>query len=219
MNVSRDNRSISHFVIKRLPRYYRYLGNLLDKEQRRVSSQELSELMNVTASQIRQDFNQFGSFGQQGYGYNIPFLYNEIKNLLGLSQSYHMILIGGGNLGQALAKHEHFVKRGFVVDAVFDSDESKTGMFTGNAPILHSLSLPEYLSGNKTDIAVLTLPESEAQAVTDVLCANGINAIWNFTNCEITVPPGVYVENVHLMDSLMTLAFNLAEINKNVCKK
>lgn len=201
--------SISPFVVKRLPRYYRYLGGLIDKGVTRVSSKELSEIMNVTASQIRQDFNQFGNFGQQGYGYNVQYLYDEVKKILGLVQHYSMIIVGAGNLGQALANYDNFTRRGFVCAAMFDSNAKKVGKKVNGIDIFHSNTLECYLEKNPTDIAVLAIPETQAQLVAQVLYRHNIKAIWNFSNTELEAPEGVCVENVHLMDSLMTLAFNV----------
>ncbi len=204
-----EERQISKAVIARLPRYYRYLGILLENRTERISSNELSRMMNVTASQIRQDLNNFGGFGQQGYGYNVKFLYNEIGKILGLERTYNIIIIGTGHLGQALANYVRFEKRGFRIVGLFDNNPSLDGQFVRGIPICPTSQLPSFLKENPIDIAVLTLPTSGAKELTPVLTRCGVKAIWNFAHTDLEVPDDVIVENVHLSESLMQLSFRL----------
>lgn len=204
-----DERSISKAVIGRLPRYYRYLGELLEEGVERISSNELSTKMRVTASQIRQDLNNFGGFGQQGYGYNVPYLYAEIGKILGLDRVHHMIIIGAGNLGQALANYVKFEKRGFKIVGVFDVNPVLKGISIRGNEIRMMEELPEFLKENDVQIATLTLPKANAEETANILVKNGIKAIWNFAHLDLDVPEDVIVENVHLSESLMRLSYNL----------
>lgn len=174
------DKKISAAVIKRLPRYYRYLSELLDNGIERISSGELSKQMKVTASQIRQDFNNFGGFGQQGYGYNVPYLKNEIGKFWELDRDYHVIILGAGNLGHALANYAGFEKRGFVVSAVFDVSPDKIGKKIGHTMVYDMKDLEGYVKGHTVDIAALTLPKSIAPAVAKQLVQYGVSAFWNF---------------------------------------
>ncbi|MFR6172282.1 MAG: redox-sensing transcriptional repressor Rex [Blautia sp.] len=204
-----EEKSISKAVIKRLPRYYRYLGELMEEGIERISSNELSAKMRVTASQIRQDLNNFGGFGQQGYGYNVPYLYEEIGKILGLDKTHHMIIIGAGNLGQALANYVKFEKRGFKIVGVFDINPVLKGIsIRGNGIRMMSES-PEFLQKEDVQIAALTVPKSSAAEIAELLVQNGIKAIWNFAHLDLNVPKDVIVENVHLSESLMRLSYNL----------
>lgn len=204
-----DEKNISKAVIRRLPRYYRYLGELLEEGVERISSNELSSKMHVTASQIRQDLNNFGGFGQQGYGYNVQYLYTEIGKILGLDRTHHMIIIGAGNLGQALANYVQFEKRGFKVVGIFDVNPVLKGISIRGNEIRMMDELPEYLKENDVQIAALTLPKSNAEDTANLLVENGIKAIWNFAHLDLAVPEDVIVENVHLSESLMRLSYNL----------
>ena len=204
-----EERGISQAVIGRLPRYYRYLGDLKNEGVERISSQELSRIMNVTASQIRQDFNNFGGFGQQGYGYNTSYLYEEIGKILGLDKQHDMILIGAGNLGRALAGYTHFATRGFVVKAIFDVDPSIVGTQVQGLTVRSIDGLEAFLAENPVDIAVLAIPREQAQVTADQLTASGVKAIWNFAPLDLNVPRGVFVENVNLIESLMQLSYRL----------
>lgn len=177
----------------------------------RISSNELSAKMNVTASQIRQDLNNFGGFGQQGYGYNVEYLYNEIAKILGMDREHNMIVIGGGNFGQALTNYANFERRGFMIRALFDISQERIGRSVRGIPTLDMRLLPEYLKDNKIEIAVLTIPKTSAQDVADVLVAGGVKAIWNFAHLDLKVPKDVVVENVHLSESLMQLSYRLTE--------
>ncbi|MDD3279360.1 MAG: redox-sensing transcriptional repressor Rex [Lachnospiraceae bacterium] len=206
-----EDKGISRAVIKRLPRYYRYLGELLEDHVERISSGELSERMKVTASQIRQDLNNFGGFGQQGYGYNVAYLHDEIGKILGLNRNHNMIIVGAGHLGQALANYGSFARSGFKTVALFDVKPELAGKTVQNIEVHMIDELPEYLHTHHVEIVALTLPKSEAVAVADVLVANGVRAIWNFahTDLNLTLPHNVIVENVHLSESLMRLSYNL----------
>ena len=204
------DKKISAAVIKRLPRYYRYLSELLDNGIERISSGELSKQMKVTASQIRQDFNNFGGFGQQGYGYNVPYLKNEIGKILGLDRDYHVIILGAGNLGHALANYAGFEKRGFVVSAVFDVSSDKIGKKIGHTMVYDMKDLEGYVKGHTVDIAALTLPKSIAPAVAKQLVQYGVSAFWNFAATDLNLPGNIAVENVHLAESLMRLSYNIS---------
>ena len=202
-------RNISNAVIARLPRYYRYLGDLMEKGTERISSGELSKLMHVTASQIRQDLNNFGGFGQQGYGYNVKYLHGEIGKLLGLEETYNMVIVGAGNLGRALANYVRFEKRGFRIIALFDSNPALAGQSVRDVLIRPVSELAGFLKENEVDIVALTLPATGALAVAPVIVENGIRAIWNFAHTDLEVPENVIVENVHLSESLMQLSYRL----------
>ena len=204
-----EEKCISKAVIKRLPRYYRYLGELIEEGVERISSNELSAKMRVTASQIRQDLNNFGGFGQQGYGYNVPYLYEEIGKSLGLDKTHHMIIIGAGNLGQALANYVKFEKRGFKIVGIFDVNPVLKGISIRGNEIRMMEELPQFLKEEKVEIATLTLPKNNAAEAADLLVKNGIKAIWNFAHLDLNVPKDVIVENVHLSESLMRLSYNL----------
>ena len=204
-----EEKSISKAVIKRLPRYYRYLGELIEEGIERISSNELSAKMRVTASQIRQDLNNFGGFGQQGYGYNVPYLYEEIGKILGLDKTHHMIIIGAGNLGQALANYVKFEKSGFKIVGVFDINPVLKGISIRGNGIRMMSELPEFLQKEDVQIAALTVPKSSAAEIAELLVQNGIKAIWNFAHLDLNVPKDVIVENVHLSESLMRLSYNL----------
>lgn len=203
---------VSQAVIKRLPRYYRYLGELLEKQVYKISSKSLSQKMGVTASQIRQDLNCFGGFGQQGYGYNVELLHKKIGAILGLDRGYKTVIIGAGHLGHALATRSNFEKRGFKMIGIFDSDPQKTGNAIGKMTVRHYDDLPEFVNENKPDIAILTIPKTAVDRVAADVINLGIKGIWNFSNGELKVPEGFAVENVHLSDSLMTLSYKLTDL-------
>lgn len=209
-----EQRKISCAVISRLPRYYRYLGDLLEAGVERISSNDLSKKMQVTASQIRQDLNNFGGFGQQGYGYNVKYLYTEIGKILGLDKDHNFIIIGAGNLGQALANYASFERNGFILKSLFDVNPRLEGVTIRGIPVRMLDELEGYLQENDIEIAALTLPKSKAEEVADVLVANGIKAIWNFAHTDLTLPKDVIVESVHLADSLMKLSYNISQHNE-----
>ena len=207
--ISVEEKEISRAVIKRLPRYYRYLGELLENGMERISSNELSDRMQVTASQIRQDLNNFGGFGQQGYGYNVKYLYHEIGRILGLDKTYNMIIIGSGNLGQAIANYVKFEKRGFRIIGMFDINPALKGKMVRGIEIQMIDELDAFLKEHVIHIATLTLPKVGAEEVTDHLVKGGVKAIWNFAHTDLRVPQDVIVENVHLSESLMQLSYNI----------
>lgn len=206
---SLTEKGISSAVIKRLPRYYRYLGELLENDVVRISSKELSEKMQVTASQIRQDLNNFGGFGQQGYGYNVEYLYAEIGKILGLDQKYNVIIIGAGNLGQALANYTDFERSGFVIKGLFDVNPRLIGVSFRGIEVHMIDELEEFIKNNKVDIAALTIPRTHAPKVAADLVKFGVRAIWNFAPVDLKLPKDIKVENVHLAESLMRLSYNL----------
>ena len=213
ITLTRDN--VSSAVIKRLPRYFRYLRILIREGKMRISSAELSRRMNITASQIRQDLNCFGGFGQQGYGYNVTYLYARICELLGVSAGFQAVIIGGGNLGRALAKNEMFEKRGVDVVAIFDVDEALVGTTVNDIPILHIDEFERYAATHTVDMAVLTLPKAQALEMAQRIAETDIVGIWNFTGQELdSVDGNLIVENVHLGDSLMTLNYRLNSRSK-----
>ena len=206
-----EAKQISKAVIKRLPRYYRYLGELLEDNVERISSNDLSKKMRVTASQIRQDLNNFGGFGQQGYGYNVKYLYTEIGKILGLDIVHPMIIVGAGNLGQALANYVEFEKRGFKLVGIFDVNPVLEGSAVRGIEIQMISDLPFFMKENNIEIAILTLPKNKARDMAEILIENGIKAIWNFAHIDLDTPDDVIVENVHLSESLMTLSYNLSQ--------
>ena len=206
------DKKISSAVIKRLPRYYRYLSELLDNGMDRISSGELSKQMKVTASQIRQDFNNFGGFGQQGYGYNVAYLKNEIGKILGLDRNYHVIILGAGNLGHALANYAGFEKRGFIVSGIFDVDPEKIGKKIGETTVADMKDLENFVANHTVDIAALTLPKAIAPSVAKQLAEYGVSAFWNFAATDLNLPEDVAVENVHLAESLMRLSYNISNL-------
>ena len=205
-------KEISQAVIRRMPRYYRYLGELLEQGVERISSNDLSNLMNVTASQIRQDLNNFGGFGQQGYGYNVQFLYDEIGKILGLDKTHNVIIIGAGNLGQALANYTNFRRLGFHIIALFDVDPSLKGKKIGDVEVHMPDEIEEFCKNNRVDIAALTMPKQSADNIAQHLVDLGIRAIWNFAHVDLNLEgKNVVVENVHLSDSLMQLSYNIVK--------
>lgn len=209
-----EQRKISRAVISRLPRYYRYLGDLLEASVERISSSDLSKKMHVTASQIRQDLNNFGGFGQQGYGYNVKYLYTEIGKILGLDRCHNFIIIGAGNLGQALANYASFERSGFILKSLFDVNPRLEGVTIRGIPVRMVDELEDFLKNNDIEIAALTLPKSKAIEVADILVDNGVKGIWNFAHTDLSLPKDVVVENVHLSDTLMKLSYNLCQQDK-----
>jgi redox-sensing transcriptional repressor len=205
-----ERKEISQAVIRRMPRYYRYLGELLEEGVERISSGDLSRRMNVTASQIRQDLNNFGGFGQQGYGYNVKFLYDEIGKILGLDQTHNIIVIGAGNLGQALANYVKFERLGFVIIALFDVNPALSGVTVRGIKIHMIDELETFCRENRVDIAALTMPKTKAKDIAEMVVNLGVHAIWNFAHVDLDLSEqDVVVENVHLSDSLMQLSYNI----------
>lgn len=207
----KEHVKISNAVVKRLPIYLRYLEDLMKNNVERISSNELSSLIGFTASQIRQDLNNFGGFGQQGYGYNIKGLYKEINSILGLDREYRMVIVGTGNLGQALANYVQFEKRGFKIIGLFDVNPVLEGVSVRGIEIQMMDRMEDFIRENDVEIATLTLPKAKAVETAERLVKCGIKAIWNFahTDLNLTVPSNVIVENVHLSESLMRLSYNL----------
>ena len=201
------DKKVSLAVIKRLPRYYRFLGDLLDNGIKRISSKELSEKMDVTASQIRQDLNNFGCFGQQGYGYNVELLFEEIKEILGLNKTYNLVILGAGKIGQALLNYSKFEKRGFNFIGIFDTNPNIIGTKIRDLDVKDIKGLENFIKLNNVDIAILAVPGTNAYDLYKDVVSYGIKGIWNFSNTELKKEDGVIVENVHLTDSLMTLAY------------
>ena len=205
-------KEISQAVIRRMPRYYRYLGELLEEGVERISSNDLSRRMRVTASQIRQDLNNFGGFGQQGYGYNVQFLYDEIGKILGLNETHHIIVIGAGNLGQAITNYVKFEKFGFIITALFDVNPKLKGQTVRGIPIYLMDELDQYCKEHPVDIAALTLPKEKADETAQHLVQLGVHASWNFAHVDLDVSDNqVVVANVHLSDSLMQLSYNIVK--------
>ena len=203
---------VSNNVIRRLPRYLRKLDELSENGVSRISSFELGQQLGLTPSQIRQDFSCFGEFGQQGYGYNVPVLRSQIATILGMDRGYNAILIGVGNIGHALMDNFCFSDWGFHLAAAFDVKPALIGTTFGGVPILSMDELVDYIRNNPVDVAVLTVPKEVAVSVTNLLTENGIEAIWNFTNVELTEPnSSTIVENVHFSDSLLSLSFFVSE--------
>ncbi len=205
------SKKISMAVIRRLPKYHRYLKDLLDREIYRISSKELSEIIGFTASQIRQDLNNFGGFGQQGYGYNVEELYSEIGKILGIHKEYNTIIIGAGNLGQAIANYSGFQRSGFKIKALFEANPRLIGLKIRELEILDVENMQEYIKENNINIAVICTPKERAQDVADILAKSGIKGIWNFAPLDLELPSEVVVENVHLTESLFTLSYLLNE--------
>ena len=205
-------------VIRRLPRYHRFLGELLRRGQKRISSAALSLLMGVTASQIRQDLNCFGGFGQQGYGYNVEYLYAQIGELLGINEAFTAVIMGAGNLGRALVNSHMFERRGVTRLAMFDIDPDVVGKTFGGVPVLSLDDLEGFAESNKIDIGVLTTPKDAAEGVAKRLADLGIRGIWNFSNMELALPdhPDTIIENMHMGDSLMLLCYAMKSDKKGV---
>ena len=204
-------KNISMAVIRRLPKYHRYLGDLLDKDVQRISSKELSDIIGFTASQIRQDLNNFGGFGQQGYGYNVEALHKEIGNILGLNKIYNAVLVGAGNLGQAIANYAGFRKAGFEIKALFDANPRMIGLKIRDFEVLDSENIESFVKENNIDIAILCIPKNGAQDIVDRLVNVGVKGIWNFAPIDLEVPKGVIVENVNLTEILFTLSYLMKE--------
>ena len=206
------SQKISTSVIKRLPRYYRFLGELKALGMSKISSKELSNRMGLTASQIRQDLNCFGGFGQQGYGYNISILQSEIGRILGIDRPKSTILIGVGNLGRAVTMHINFESKGFRLIGLFDRKESLLGQMVKNLPIRSISAIDEFCRENRPEVAILCIPKEAAGDIAEQLVKLGIKGFWNFSHYDLALKhPDVKVENMHFGDSLMTLSYNLEE--------
>ncbi|MEG1483257.1 redox-sensing transcriptional repressor Rex [Clostridium sp.] len=202
-------KNISMAVIKRLPKYHRYLQELMRNDIDRISSKDLGEKIGFTASQIRQDLNCFGDFGQQGYGYNVKDLYNQISLILGLNKDYKTVIVGAGNIGQAIANYSRFAELGLFLKGIFDANPKMTGLRMMGIEIQDIDNMESFLQGNDIDIAMICVPRINAQKVCDILVAGGVKGIWNFAPVDLVVPEDVIVENVHLSESLLTLIYLL----------
>jgi redox-sensing transcriptional repressor len=214
-----SEKQISKAVISRLPRYYRYLGELMEDGVERISSNDLSVRMKVTASQIRQDLNNFGGFGQQGYGYNVKYLYTEIAKILGIDRQHNLIIIGAGNLGQAIANYANFEKRGFLIRGMFDVNPRLIGLVVRGIEIRSVDDLEQFVIDNDVQIAALTIPKTKAPEIADRLVKAGIKAIWNFAHTDLNVPEDIVVENVHLSESLMRLSYRVCSMQEEIESK
>jgi len=198
-------------VVFRLPIYFRYLTELQSQGVERISSAQLGEALAFTAAQIRSDLSYFGSFGQQGYGYNVTTLLGQVRNILGMSRDYAMVLIGAGNLGKAIGSYDWFRAQGFEIKAIFDIDPHLVGNFHGGCTIRPTSELGTYLEENPTDIGIIATPKDASQEMCDLLVQGGVRSIWNFSPTHLNVPASVIVEDMHLTDSLLRLAFRLHE--------
>ena len=203
---------ISSSVISRLPRYYRFLCDLYSSGRKRISSKDLAEIMGFTASQVRQDFNCFGGFGQQGYGYSVCGLYNEISAILGLDRQYKMVIVGAGNLGQAIANHTYYYKAGFIVNGIFEINPRLIGIRINDIEVMDYENIVEYVEENHIDIGIICTTKDAAQEVADKLCFAGVKGLWNFAPVDIETPDHVAVENMHISDSLHSLAYHMNKI-------
>ncbi|HOA55095.1 MAG TPA: redox-sensing transcriptional repressor Rex [Clostridiales bacterium] len=210
-----QKKNVSVAVIKRLPRYYRYLSDLLKMDITRISSKELSKRMGITASQIRQDLNCFGGFGQQGYGYNVELLFKEIAKILGVDKKFQTIIIGAGNMGQALAHYKNFEKRGFRTIGIFDTDPELIGKKMNGLEVMDMKNLEDFVGRNHVDIAMLTVPYKETRETAERVARLGIRGLWNFSPMDLKLPYDTVIENVHLSDSLMVLGYKIKEKFEN----
>ncbi|WP_069650324.1 redox-sensing transcriptional repressor Rex [Caloranaerobacter ferrireducens] len=202
---------VSMAVIRRLPKYYRYLGELMESDVKRISSQQLSQLTGFTASQIRQDLNNFGGFGQQGYGYNVEDLHTQLGKILGLDRVYKTVIIGAGNLGHAIANYRSFEEEGFKVQAIFDADPRVIGTEIRGIKVRDVKELEDFVKENQIEIGIICTPKVVSQEIADKLVNSGVKGIWNFAPADLRVPEDVVVENVHLNESLFTLSYMLKE--------
>lgn len=203
----RTNTKVSNAIIRRLPRYRRYLNELRKQGVQKISSNELSELIGYTASQIRQDLNTFGGFGQQGYGYSVEYLYNEINKILGLDKEYKTVVAGLGNLGQAITNYTYYGKIGFNIVGLFDVNPRVVGLVINGVEVQDTSKLEEFVRDNNVDIGIICVNKESAQSVADTLVKGGVAGIWNFAPIDLEIPKNVAIENVHLSESLHTLAF------------
>jgi len=206
-----EHKEISKAVIQRLPRYYRYLEDLMDQGIERISSGDLSRRMHLTASQIRQDLNNFGGFGQQGYGYNVFNLHEEIAKILKIDQVHSMIIVGAGHLGLALSNYTNFRKRGFDIKGVFDNNPKVIGQEAGGVKVSPMSEMKDIVEKNHIRLAALCIPKDAAVKIVDDLISYGVRGFWNFAHVDLEVPEHVVVENVHLSESLMRLSYRVFE--------
>ncbi len=207
--MKKDVKNVSMAVIRRLPKYHRFLKDLMDRDITRISSKELSTMIGFTASQIRQDLNCFGGFGQQGYGYDVSELYSEISRILGLTSQYNTIIIGAGNLGQAIANYPNFEKKGFRILALFEKNPRLIGLQIRDTPVLDVDEMERYCADKNVEIGVICTNKESAQDVADALVKLPVKAVWNFAPADIVVPDSIVLENVHLSDSLYIISYLL----------
>jgi len=207
------NIKVSNAIVRRLPRYRRYLGYLQTRGIKKISSNELSELIGYTASQIRQDFNTFGEFGQQGYGYSVDYLYKEINKILGLDREYKTVIVGAGNLGQAITKYTYYYKIGFNIMGLFDANPNLVGNVINDVEVMDSSQLEEFCKEKGVDIGIICVNRENAQGVADKLVAGGVKGIWNFAPVDLEIPDEVAIESVHLSDSLHALSFMIKSMH------
>ena len=204
-------KSVSLSVVRRLPRYHRFLKELMAEGVVRISSGDLSRRMGLTASQIRQDLNNFGGFGQQGYGYSVSLLYDEIGTILGLDKKYQIVIVGYGRLGQAMASYISNNESNFHIAGIFDVRQIIQDVEFKDAQIMTCGNLSGFVKNENIDIAVITVPAEKAQIVADTVCDAGIKGIWNFTAVDLDLPEDVVCENVHVSDSLHALAYYMKD--------
>ena len=207
--MKKEQTKISNAVSRRLPRYRRYLNELRKKGVDKISSNEFSNLIAYTASQIRQDLNNFGGFGQQGYGYSVEGLYNEISAILGLDREYKMVVVGAGNLGKAIVNHTYYYKTGFVVKGIFEVNPELIGRSINGVEVMDYEDIVEFVENNNIDIGIICTTKEVAQEVADRLCFAGVRGLWNFAPIDIETPSHVAVENVHISESLHSLAYHM----------
>lgn len=204
---------ISNAIIRRLPRYRRYLGHLQKNGVKKISSNELSEIIGYTASQIRQDLNTFGEFGQQGYGYEVDKLYKEINKILGLDREYRTVIVGIGNLGSAITKYTYYCKIGFNIIGLFDVSQNVIGNRINGIEVQDRKNLVDFIKSENVDIGIICVDRENAQAVADDMIKGGIKGIWNFAPIDLEVPADIALESVHLSDSLHALSFLMKQKN------
>ena len=214
--MKNNGTKVSNAIVRRLPRYRRYLGELKRQGVEKISSNELSSLIGYTASQIRQDLNTFGGFGQQGYGYSVDYLYEEINKILGLDMEYKTVVVGVGNLGQAITNYTYYYKIGFNIVGLFDVNPRLIGLQINGVQVRDSAGLAEYVKDNDIDIGIICVNREHAQDVADTLIEGGVEGIWNFAPVDLKIPEDVAIENVHLSESLHTLAFKIKNNEKNM---
>lgn len=205
------DKNISVAVIRRLPKYHRYLKEMLDNDIKRISSKELSKMIGFTASQIRQDLNNFGGFGQQGYGYNVEDLYNEIGKILGLTRPYNVVIVGAGNLGQALANYSSFNRLGFKLQAMFDVNPKVIGLKINNVEVMDMDQFEQFVDDHNVEIVYICTSRDGAQEVADKIQKTKVRAIWNFAPVDLKIKSDIIVENIHLIDNLLTVSYFLKE--------
>lgn len=209
--MGRTNRHISMAVIRRLPKYHRYLKDLLDRDVFRISSKELSDIIGFTASQIRQDLNNFGGFGQQGYGYNVEDLYEEIGKILGLDKDYNAVIVGAGNMGQALANYPWFQNKAFQIIGMFDVNPKVIGTKFKEIPIHDAADIRSFVEANNVKIVIIATPKEGAQEVVNQIADTTVEGIWNFAPVDLEAPSHITIENAHLSDSLYVLSYMINE--------